>query len=93
MYFSFALVRCPLHFTHLHVYLQTFQNFSRVLFSDPKDGKNKAEDSVKKGHNQDADVVADRDTETKTSNIDENKKALVKKFPAFLAFLQSTPEN
>lgn len=70
-----------------------FQNYSRVLFNEPKDGKNKAEDSVKKSHDQDAEVVADRDTKTKTSNIDENKKALVQKFPSFLAFLKSTPEN
>ena len=70
-----------------------FQNFSWVLFNEPKGSRNENEDSVIQGLDEDADVTTDRGTKSKTSNMDEKRKALVKKSPVFLTYLQSTPEN
>ena len=63
------------------------QDFSRLLFNEPKRVKNKTEDSFKKGCDKEKDAVDKKGTKSKASHINkDSRKALVKKNPIFFDF-------
>ena len=64
-----------------------FQDFSRVLFNEPKSVQNETDDSFKKGCDEDKVAVDNRGNTSKTSNVNKtSKKAVVKKNPIFFDF-------